>query len=1007
AWDVSPSEALYEVGPGESFTVEIKLSGTGDEISSLGLDFHFPDDLLQYDDKDFTGTLLEVWMFKDLSVLTANTLRIAGFTATGQITSPAEGNLVILHFTVREGVEGEAQFSIDGFTDGLSSASTSPATFKVKSASAVTPIHDIQYTEDPTGDSPLKNQIVTISGIVTSEHRGSNYNNGGISGGYFFMADASAPWSGIQVYFSDSTVAYGDSITITGKVEEYYNLTEITTVTEFIRHATQRPVPAPVVVTTADVDTNEAYEGCLVQVQNVTVSEINIGNYKNWTVDDGSGPVKIDTRAKYYFTPELNEPLKSVTGVVLFGYGEYTIAPAIAWDIVEGGKYTRIQRLQQVRNSDLLRTPIDTYSDTTYAGYAHPDTFTIKGVVTMPTGVSYAGAGIKFNLSEPEGGPWSAILSYNADSTAYPVLFEGDLIEMTGYVSEYRTAPSNMTEFFITSPINILDFGQPIPDPVYVKTGDLRVPVTAEQWGNVNVYIKDAQIVDNNLQYELFAVDDGSGSVMVDDDSDELYDFFGDNDVPPVGTMADSIRGWVYHHYGYYTDSTTYVLEPLYLSDLVWGVAPPTISNVQRDIVRPTSSDPVTITANVVSNLGVAEVALYYEAAAGVGYQKIVMNLESGDTYTCQIPEHENNSFVNYYIEASDNQGQMSTLPSDLTAQNFCYPVKDGELTIRDVQYTPWEIADSPFEGYQVEVTGVLTTDTLANNMYAAYAIQDAEAEYSGIFVFGIDVPLNRGDEIRVSGIVTDHNPDWEYKWGNNTVILADTFEVISTGNVVNAVQVYTGDLSMDSETAEAYEGVLIRFNEDNDANLVSLNRYDATFDDGSGPCLVDGDFMLSGDQYENSTFYINDDDGYLVAFGDTLYPGDQVDLVQGVFCYSFGSFKVSIRDKNDFGIKVGVNPHFEPVPLTYKLEQNYPNPFNPGTRIYFEIPQNHKIKLAIYNMLGQQVRTLIDEDYNAGFHIVNWDGFDDSGKALPSGIYFYRIKAGDFVASKKMLMVK
>ena len=65
----------------------------------------------------------------------------------------------------------------------------------------------------------------------------------------------------------------------------------------------------------------------------------------------------------------------------------------------------------------------------------------------MPSGLSYAGAGVKFIFSEIGGGPWSGILSYNADSTAYPQLFEGDLIEMTGYIGEYRTAPSNMTEF--------------------------------------------------------------------------------------------------------------------------------------------------------------------------------------------------------------------------------------------------------------------------------------------------------------------------------------------------------------------------------------------------------------------------------------------------------------------------------------------------------------------------------------------------------------------------------
>ena len=872
----------------------------------------------------------------------------------------------------------------------------------------IIPIRDIQYTEDPSGDSPYKDQVVTISGIVTAEHRGDNYNNGGISGSYFFMADDSAPWSGIQVYWSDSTVAEGDSITITGTVDEYYNLTELTDVTEFIRHATQCHVPAPVVVTTADVDTNEAYEGCLVQVQDVTVVETNIGNYNNWKIDDGSGPVKLDTRAKYYYTPEMNDELKSVTGVVLFGYGEYTLAPRLAWDIEEGGKYTRIQRIQQVRNSDLLRTPIDTYSDSSFAGFEEGETFTIKGVVTMPTGLSYAGAGVKFILSEPEGGPWSAILSYNGDSTAYPILFEGDLIEMTGYIGEYRSGVSNMTEFWITSPINIIDYGLTTPPPVYVKTGDLRIPETAEQWGNVMVRVEEAEIVDNNLQYELYAVDDGSGSVLVDDDSDSLNTYYDVNDVPPLGTVADSITGWVYHHYGYYTDSTTYKLEPLYMSDIVWGNAgPPAISNMERDISLPSSSDEVTVSVDIATGLSINEASLYYEVLTDEGksgYQKVEMSNGSGDNYSCLIPPQSDGSFVNYFIEAIDEIGQITTLPADITVQNFCYVVRDGDITISDIQYTPWKIADSPFEGHKVEITGVLTTDTTAYNKYEAFSIQDNESAYSGIFVCELDAVLDRGDEIKVYGTVTDYNPAWGFKWDNNTVILTDSFEVISKNNVVNPISATTGELGTESETAEAHEGVLVSVS---NATLVSLNDYDATFDDGSGPCLVDGDFMLAGDQYENTKFYINSTDGYLVAFGDTLYPGDQVDLIQGVFCFSFGTYKISIRDANDVGLSVGVNPEFEPAPLSYKLKQNYPNPFNPSTRIYFEIPQAHQVKLVIYNMLGQKVRTLVNEDFNAGFHVVNWDGMDENGDVAPSGLYIYRIKAGDYMASRKMTLIK
>jgi hypothetical protein len=263
---------------------------------------------------------------------------------------------------------------------------------------------------------------------------------------------------------------------------------------------------------------------------------------------------------------------------------------------------------------------------------------------------------------------------------------------------------------------------------------------------------------------------------------------------------------------------------------------------------------------------------------------------------------------------------------------------------------------------------------------------------------------LNRGDEITVYGTVTDYNPDWGFKWDNNTVILADSFKLVGSGNTVNPIEVSTGSLPSADVAAEPNEGVLVKIR---NATLMGLNPYDASFDDGSGECLVDGDFMLSADQDPNTTFYVNDDAGYLVAFGDTLYPGDRVDMIQGIFTFSFGTYKIEVRDGDDFGVKVGVDPDFKPIALTYKLDQNFPNPFNPETRIYFQIPQSHNVRIVVYNMLGQKVRMVTDSHFTPGNHVVNWDGRDDVGNAVPTGVYVYRIMAGEFIAAKKMLLVK
>jgi hypothetical protein len=94
-------------------------------------------------------------------------------------------------------------------------------------------------------------------------------------------------------------------------------------------------------------------------------------------------------------------------------------------------------------------------------------------------------------------------------------------------------------------------------------------------------------------------------------------------------------------------------------------------------------------------------------------------------------------------------------------------------------------------------------------------------------------------------------------------------------------------------------------------------------------------------------------------------------------------------------------------LPDNFSLEQNYPNPFNPTTRIRFQLPRAEKVKLLIYNLMGQQIRTLVDGKLNAGYYELTWDGCDDLGQRVGSGVYYYRLSAPVFHGTKKMLLVK
>ena len=93
--------------------------------------------------------------------------------------------------------------------------------------------------------------------------------------------------------------------------------------------------------------------------------------------------------------------------------------------------------------------------------------------------------------------------------------------------------------------------------------------------------------------------------------------------------------------------------------------------------------------------------------------------------------------------------------------------------------------------------------------------------------------------------------------------------------------------------------------------------------------------------------------------------------------------------------------------PSNFELYQNYPNPFNPATMIRFNLAHKVKVKLEIFNLLGQRIKTLADADMAPGQHRLLWDGRSDAGLRVSSGVYFYRLKAGDYVKSRKMVLIR
>ena len=111
------------------------------------------------------------------------------------------------------------------------------------------------------------------------------------------------------------------------------------------------------------------------------------------------------------------------------------------------------------------------------------------------------------------------------------------------------------------------------------------------------------------------------------------------------------------------------------------------------------------------------------------------------------------------------------------------------------------------------------------------------------------------------------------------------------------------------------------------------------------------------------------------------------------------GSLIYTVSRTNSSEVKV--------IPGAFALHQNFPNPFNPSTEIRFDLPEAGNVNLAIYNLMGQKIRTLSSDNMTPGYHAIIWDGTNDIGSQVATGMYFYSIQSSEFQATKKMLFLK
>jgi hypothetical protein len=606
-------------------------------------------------------------------------------------------------------------------------------------------------------------------------------------------------------------------------------------------------------------------------------------------------------------------------------------------------------------------------------------------------------------------------------NTFFDLVDTANVVELTGVVTTYGQTNELMLLLKPVTPVNILDQLTKRPEPLQLNITDLAANgiTNKELYKYCGMYVEFHNVIssDRNASSGQFRINDDQGNFIIAYPQSRYFrtdanKMPGSTYQPPQdGTPIESIKGIL----TIYND--TYEILPIYPNDLTINLTPPTISSIVRDPVQVKTNDEVTISAKVLPGSGnITNVKLHYKIS---DQNRVVVSMtQSSDEtiYTATINGiSEDSTLVDYFITAGDDIGLANQNPSDTVRGNYFYQVLNESLTIRDIQYSPLGSGYSSYNGYYVTLTGIVTSDTSdipgfgSGTPFRVY-IQDKSGPWSGIMIgthgnMGADVlNFKRGDNVTLNGRIME----------NYSVTTIDSLKEITINSHDNVlpdfVDLKTGDIAdstYGSVAAEQWESVLVDYknvkvtdeNADGDPGPNSYNFGESVIDDGTGGARI---------EYQDGNHnYYNNWDSTLAKNSANIYVklNSTFTEVKGILFYSHSYYKIVPRKNDDFigyGEPVGVKKENSEIPVSYKLDQNYPNPFNPSTTINFSIPKESKVYLRIYNILGQEVKTLVSENKMPGNYSVQFNANE-----LSSGVYFYTIKAGNYNQVKKMLLLK
>ena len=308
--------------------------------------------------------------------------------------------------------------------------------------------------------------------------------------------------------------------------------------------------------------------------------------------------------------------------------------------------------------------------------------------------------------------------------------------------------------------------------------------------------------------------------------------------------------------------------------------------------------------------------------------------------------------------------------------------------TIYDIQYTdvpgPDGTYPSPMVDDEVTVTGIVTGAYFAHGDNMFYMSDPDGGAWHGIYIYDFVTGPALGDEVEVTGTVTEYYGLTELGYC--------TVTILSSGNPVpEPISVSTLNLVIPAQ-AEQYEGCLVEVM--NVEVTEGQGDYGEWYiDDGSGECQVDDGFFFLDEVIPPIVFTV----------------GMEWAIIRGCVDYCYDEFGIHPRTPDDLIDEVSSNENT--VNINSEFIGCYPNPFNPQTTAYLNLKNDSQVRLNVYNIKGERIRTLVSETLSAGEHHIVWNGTDDNNNNVSSGIYFFETgianNSGDYTSVKKVILLK